>query len=79
MNRFSLRLQLVLVAVDYEVGVEDVAKVGEFSGFIIEVVEVVHRRRRCSQSPGVQWLHHWRMEGPDPVYTGEGLTFISIS
>ena len=80
MNRFSLGLQLVVEVVDDEVvGAEDVAKVREFSGFIIEVVEVVHRRRRCHQSRGVQGLHYLRMEGPDPVYTGEGLTLISIS
>ena len=44
MNRFLLGLQLVVVVVDDEVvGVEDVARAGEFSGFIIEVVKVVHR------------------------------------
>ena len=70
---------VVVVDDDEVVGVEDVAKVEEFSGFIIEVVKVVHRRRRCRQSRGVQWLHHCSMEGPDPVYAGVGLTLISIS
>ena len=67
MNRFSLGLQLVVEVVDDEVvGAEDVAKVREFSGFIIEVVEVLHRRKICCQSWEVQLLNHWRMEGPDP-------------
>ena len=54
---------VVVVDDDEVVGVEDVTKVGEFSGFIIEGVEVVYRSRRCHQSWGVQWLHHWSNGG----------------